>query len=166
MDQAEETVLAGRLRAMDERAWALFCRDYSPVLLQFARWQFGCSRDKAEEVAQMTFVRCVRSIGTFDASKGRLWGWLKAIARNEAHTYLRKAATSEPVLSAEVGRMLARMDDESPGVLRLVVRVRWEESGRLMEWKATSAVATEVLPGQDHDLGLLVLLPAAPQARR
>ena len=40
----------------------------------------------------MVLLRCVRSIATFDPARGRLWEWLKAVARNEARTFLRSAA--------------------------------------------------------------------------
>ncbi len=57
-------------------------------LLTFVRLRFGCGREKAEEVVQMSFVRCVKSIRSFDPARGRLLAWLKAVARNEAHTLL------------------------------------------------------------------------------
>jgi hypothetical protein len=34
----------------------------------------------------MTFIRCIKSIRTFKPSRGRLFNWLKAISKNEAHT--------------------------------------------------------------------------------
>ena len=40
----------------------------------------------------MTFIRCVKSIQTFDPSRGRLFDWLAAIARREGCTYLRQNA--------------------------------------------------------------------------
>ncbi|MHC4648258.1 MAG: RNA polymerase sigma factor [Planctomycetota bacterium] len=89
MDKAEEKALVPRLARMDEQAWEVFCKEYSLPLLEFVRFSFGASTETAEEVVQMTFVRCVRSIRTFKPSRGRLFGWLKAISRNEAHTLLR-----------------------------------------------------------------------------
>lgn len=104
---------------MDEQAWVLFCRDYSPVLLHFVQLAFACGPEKAEEVVQMTLIRCVRSIGTFDPRKGRLMPWLKAIARNEAHTCLKRAPGGElpgsrPVSLEEVSRWLLVEIDRSP----------------------------------------------------
>lgn len=37
----------------------------------------------------MVFLRSVRSIATFDPSRGRLYPWLRSIALNEARTLLR-----------------------------------------------------------------------------
>ena len=91
MDRAEEKDLAERLVLMDEVAWERFCRLYGPPLLGFVRYALGFDAQQAEEVVQMTLVRCVRSIGSFDPARGELLTWLKAIARNEAHTLARRA---------------------------------------------------------------------------
>jgi len=88
MDQTEETALVRRLIRGDGDAWEQFCREFSVPLLTFVRWQFGCSREAAEEVVQMAFVRCVKSIRSFDPARGRLFAWLKTVSRNEAHTLL------------------------------------------------------------------------------
>jgi RNA polymerase sigma-70 factor (ECF subfamily) len=50
--------------------------------------------EEAEEVVQMTLVRCMRSIRTFDANRGGLHEWLKAIVRNEAQTLRRRQGRS------------------------------------------------------------------------
>ena len=88
----EEWSLVERLAQLDDSAWEEFCREYSGPLVGTVRLRFGCSQELAEEVVHMTFVRCVRSIKTFDPARGGLFGWLNAIARNEAHTLLRKAS--------------------------------------------------------------------------
>jgi len=90
MDQTEEKTFVRKLKKMDERAWEVFCREYSLPLLAFVRFRFGCNREKAEEIVQMTFIRCVKSIRNFKPSRGRLLNWLKAISKNEAHTLLQQ----------------------------------------------------------------------------
>jgi RNA polymerase sigma-70 factor (ECF subfamily) len=87
MDQAEEQQLAAQLAKMDEGAWREFCRSCSGPLAAFVRVGLGFGHDESEEIVQMTFLRCVRSIRTFDHRRGRLMAWLKAIAKNEAHTF-------------------------------------------------------------------------------
>lgn len=87
MDQAEEQQLAEQLAEMEEGAWRAFCQGYSGPLAAFVRVGLGFGQDESEEIVQMTFLRCVRSIGTFDCKRGRLMAWLKAIAKNEAHTF-------------------------------------------------------------------------------
>jgi RNA polymerase sigma-70 factor (ECF subfamily) len=89
MDRSEENALAGKLVVGDEGAWCTFCEEYSADLLAFVQYVFGCSRVWSEEIVQMAFVRCVRSISTYDPARGRLFPWLKAVARNEARSLLR-----------------------------------------------------------------------------
>jgi RNA polymerase sigma-70 factor, ECF subfamily len=88
MDRAEEKSLVRRLSRLDDDAWAGFCADFRTPLAQYLRLRFGCDLQRAEEIVQRTFVRCVRSIGSFDPSRGRLGDWLRAVAANEARTYL------------------------------------------------------------------------------
>jgi RNA polymerase sigma-70 factor, ECF subfamily len=88
MDKAEEQTLVRRLSKFDEDAWVTFCTEFGTVLAERLRSQFGCDAHRAEEIVQMTFVRCIRSIRSFDPSRGRLLPWLKAVAANEARTYL------------------------------------------------------------------------------
>ena len=90
MDQTEQKAFVRKLKKMDERAWEVFCREYSLPLLAFVQFRFGCNREKAEEIVQMTFIRCIKSIRTFKPSRGRLLNWLKAISKNEAHTLLQQ----------------------------------------------------------------------------
>ncbi len=90
MDQTEQKAFVRKLKKMDERAWEVFCREYSRPLLAFVQFRFGCNREKAEEIVQMTFIRCIKSIRTFKPSRGRLLNWLKAISKNEAHTLLQQ----------------------------------------------------------------------------
>ncbi len=86
MDKTEQKAFVRKLKKMDERAWEVFCREYSLPLLTFVQFRFGCNREKAEEIVHMTFIRCIKSIRNFNPSRGRLLNWLKAISKNEAHT--------------------------------------------------------------------------------
>lgn len=81
-----------RLVRGDDSAWEGFCRDYSGPLLSYVRLRFACAQDVAEEIVHMAFIRCVKSIKTFDPRRGRLFDWLVTIARNEGHTLLRQHA--------------------------------------------------------------------------
>lgn len=111
MDQAEEKTLVRGLIRMDEGAWKVFCGEYSLPLLTYVRLRFACSRESAEEIVQMAFVRCVKSIRSFDASRGRLFPWLKAVAGNEAHTWL-AAYPAQPQAAAEdLGEAVESLDE-------------------------------------------------------
>jgi RNA polymerase sigma factor (sigma-70 family) len=115
MDQAEEIALVRRLVKMDEKAWEMFCREFSVPLLTSVRLQFGCRRELAEEIVQMSFIRCVKSIKSFDPARGRLFTWLKAISRNEAHTLLPAFAARSSTAddSAALAREIAEKLDEA-----------------------------------------------------
>jgi RNA polymerase sigma factor (sigma-70 family) len=109
----EERILAEKLADRDDRAWEAFCRQYAGPMLSMVRLRFGCSQELAEEIVHMAFIRCVKSIKSFDPSRGRLFDWLKAIARNEAHTLLRKTSVPGRVeLDAQDHEWLARIDQE------------------------------------------------------
>jgi RNA polymerase sigma-70 factor (ECF subfamily) len=110
MDQVEEKALVRGLIRMDERAWTVFCSEYSMPLLTYVRLQFACNREPAEEVVQMSFVRCVKSIRSFDPSEGRLFPWLKAVARNEAHTLLATYPAQPEVASEIPGEAVESLD--------------------------------------------------------
>jgi RNA polymerase sigma-70 factor, ECF subfamily len=92
MDAAEEKALVPRLVTMDETAWETVCQEHSRPLLSFVHMVFGCGREQAEDIVQMTFVRCVRSIRSFDPARGRLSTWLRSVAKNEARTVLGREA--------------------------------------------------------------------------
>jgi RNA polymerase sigma-70 factor (ECF subfamily) len=111
MDQTEEKTFVRKLKKMDERAWEVFCREYSAPLLAFVRFRFGCNREKAEEIVQMTFIRCVKSIRNFKPSCGTLLNWLKTISKNEAHTFLKQDQKTLAFSSAEtIEGILEEMD--------------------------------------------------------
>lgn len=117
MNETEEIALVRRLVARDGKAWEMFCREFSMPLLTFVRLQFGCSRELGEEIVQMSFIRCVKSIKSFDPARGRLFAWLKAVSRNEAHTLLpefpaRPGAVSDSGPLCDVAReIIERLDD-------------------------------------------------------
>ena len=90
MDQTEEKAFIRKIKKMDKWAWEVFCREYSAPLLAFVQFRFGCNQEKAEEIVQMTFIRCVKSIRSFKPSRGKLLNWLKKISTNEAHTILQQ----------------------------------------------------------------------------
>ncbi len=107
----EESTLIRRLAEMDERAWEAFCRQYSGPLLSLVRLRFGCSQEQAEEIMHVTFIRCVKSFKSFDPARGRLFDWLKAIARNEARRLFRQAPPADQVaLDGQDGQWLEQID--------------------------------------------------------
>ncbi|MBN2592318.1 MAG: sigma-70 family RNA polymerase sigma factor [Sedimentisphaerales bacterium] len=116
MDQTEEKTFIRKLKKMDKWAWEALCREYSAPLLAFVQYRFGCDREKAGEIVQMTFVRCVKSIRNFKPSRGTLLNWLKTISKNEMHTLLQQeqkqlAAKTSNLSSVEtIEGILEKMD--------------------------------------------------------
>jgi RNA polymerase sigma factor (sigma-70 family) len=107
----DESALVKRLAERDERAWEDFCHQYSGPLLSLVRLRFGCPQEQAEEIVHVTFIRCVKAFKSFDPARGRLFDWLKAIARNEGFRLLRRAApTGQVPLDSEDSQWLEQMD--------------------------------------------------------
>jgi len=99
MEIDDERVLLEGLAGMNDHAWRAFVRQYWRPLYAFVGSRFECDESTREEIVQMTFVRCVKSIRTFDPARGNLLGWLKAVAANEGHTLARRRPR-ESALSA------------------------------------------------------------------
>jgi DNA-directed RNA polymerase specialized sigma24 family protein len=86
----EERLLSKGLVDRDESAWEVFCQEYSGPLLSAVRLRSDCSQDLAAEIVRRTFIQSVKSIATFDPSRGSLFNWLKMLARRQARTVLPK----------------------------------------------------------------------------
>jgi RNA polymerase sigma-70 factor (ECF subfamily) len=117
MNKEDERLLAEQLAALDQGAWARFVGEYGRPLLGFVACRFGCGGEVAEEIVQMTFVRCVKSIKTFDASKGALLPWLRAVAANEGHTIAAARRGGQVAMSSlpeEVATRLIEALDTAP----------------------------------------------------
>jgi RNA polymerase sigma-70 factor, ECF subfamily len=90
MDERDEKALVEGLIRMEPDAWSAFVRRYHRPLAVFVAVKYGADAGTCEEIVHMTFVRCVRSIRTFDGTRGTLLGWLKAVAANEGHRLARQ----------------------------------------------------------------------------
>ncbi|WP_266366904.1 RNA polymerase sigma factor [Tellurirhabdus rosea] len=94
-----EERLVEQLRQRNEQAFHQLYDQYSPAL-----YGVVCRIVREEEIArdvlQDAFVKIWRNIGSYDASKGRLFTWLLNIARNTAIDSLR---TSHPAESIQNG---------------------------------------------------------------
>jgi RNA polymerase sigma factor (sigma-70 family) len=86
----EERQLSMELLERHESAWEAFCREYSGPLLSAVRLRSRCSQESAAEIVRRTFIQSVKSIATFDPSRGSLFNWLKTLARRQARTLLPK----------------------------------------------------------------------------
>lgn len=79
---SDESLLAG-LGAGDSEAAAAFVRRFQGRVFGLALTIVG-DRERAEDVAQETFVRAWKHAGAFDPRRGGVTTWLLTIARNVA----------------------------------------------------------------------------------
>ncbi len=80
-------VLAG-----DERAWRALYEQSCDCLYHYALWRCGGLRDRAEEVAQETWLHAVRRVADFDPGRGPFVAWLRGIAANHLRNRARRDA--------------------------------------------------------------------------
>jgi len=96
--------LVAAIRNGDEAAMAQLYDRYSGVVYSVALRVLG-DTGAAEDILQEVFMQIWRSPHMFDASRGRLAGWLAVIARNRAIDSLRKrrpeAEITEVIVSVE-----------------------------------------------------------------
>jgi len=148
--------LVSRCLSGDRSAFgALYAAHAARVAAYFRRCGFAAS--DADDLLQDTFVRAFRSLGTFDASRGLLLGWVAAIARNVARKRWRRRSEPEafdpelaeemfaeethPGGSPEVREQLAALREcirRLPPELGLVVHLRYVD-GRTTRGIAAAA---------------------------
>ena len=81
--------LLARCQAGEQRAWAELFERYNDHVFKLA---FLITRDRqdAHDVTQETFVRLVKRIDQYDASRGSFETWLSAVTVNLSRDYLRR----------------------------------------------------------------------------
>lgn len=77
---SEEELISG-LKLQDSSTMKVLCEMYSGALLGVIS-RVVAQAEVAEDILQETFVKIWNSIGSYDASKGRLFTWMMNIARN------------------------------------------------------------------------------------
>jgi len=106
MSDQHEAEIARGLRAGKTEAWrALYDSHAERVWCLSARLMGPVSADVAD-VVQETFLAAARSAGSYDASRGSLWGWLSGIARKRVALYFRREKRHDRLKSVD-GRLAA-----------------------------------------------------------
>ena len=146
MDTSEE--LIARARLGDEEAFRLIFERYTRPVISFIFYMVG-RRELAEELAQETFLRAYRNIGSLRATD-QLSSWLFGIAKNVARESLR-ARAREP--------RSVELDD--PCVAGLCDRGA-SPAGRLLDKELGEAVR-EALAALDEDKRLVFALKVYQQ---
>jgi RNA polymerase sigma-70 factor (ECF subfamily) len=84
----DDREIATRLKQRDANAMAELYDKYGGLLYSIIL-RSVTNHSTAEDLVQETFLRIWNRIHTFDVERGRLEGWIVAIARNRAVDYLR-----------------------------------------------------------------------------
>lgn len=113
--ESDERDLVARCLARDEQAYRELVRRYQRPVLNLA-WRITGDAEEAAEVTQETFVRVLRSLGSYDPGRP-LRSWLFKIAANLALDSLRRRKR-RPValedLTDEEGRPPVEAVDTGP----------------------------------------------------
>ncbi len=90
------------LKHKDEKAFELLYDNYAGALLGIIS-RIVKEEEEAENVLQDTFVKIWLNFDRYDSSRGRLFTWMMAIARNSAINFLRihKNNITEPIHNHE-----------------------------------------------------------------
>ena len=136
--------LIARARGGDEDAFRLIFERYTRPVISFIFYMAG-ERGAAEELAQETFLRAYRSIGSLRAD-ANLSSWLFGIARNVAREWLRQR-----------GREPRRVELDDPSVAALCDAGADSPAGRLLDKELGEAVRA-ALAALDEEKRLVFVL--------
>jgi RNA polymerase sigma-70 factor, ECF subfamily len=142
MNSTEE--LVARVRAGDEEAFRLIFDRYSRPLLGFIFDMVG-DRHTAEDLAQETFVRAFRGLGTL-RDESKLSTWLFSIAKNVARESLRERRRGGVSVELDDEEVVFELHDNAP-----------TPAGRLLD-KELNGVIRKALMRLDEDKRLVFTL--------
>ena len=85
-----EQLLRRAVLAGDEDAWRIWYDETFDTLYTYVLWRCGRQHDRAEEVAQETWLTAVRSVRRFDPHQASFSAWLRGLAANVLRHQLRR----------------------------------------------------------------------------
>jgi RNA polymerase sigma-70 factor (ECF subfamily) len=100
MSHRAHRALAQSLLRGDERAFERFFNDYYPRLYRFVLSRADGNEDLAQELAQVTLMNAMRSIGSYRGEAG-MFSWLCQICRNELSGHYRRQSRELPTVVAD-----------------------------------------------------------------
>lgn len=109
--------LISRLRQGSSSASREWFDKYHPQLLKFILFKIS-DHDDAEEIAQETFINCLKHLPVFN-EKSSILTWMKGIARHEIADYYRKKYAKKAICSLPLFESLS---DELMGDSQEVVK--------------------------------------------
>ncbi len=154
-----EQVLRRAVLAGDDDAWRAWYNENFDALYAYILWRCGRRHDRAEEVAQETWLTAVRSIRRFDPHRASFSAWLRGLAvnvlRHQLRRYARRhkreeggrinAAESQRVRDSQDDRIALTLDalpERQEAVLRAKyldglsvaeIAARWNETPKAIE---------------------------------
>lgn len=109
-------LLAALRDPQNSEVWGRYVDRYRPLIVAYCK-RLGIREPDAEDIAQATLVSFSRAYqdGKYDRERGRLRGWLFAIARNELATWNRKRRAKEVQVagSSDATDFFAGVSDEA-----------------------------------------------------
>lgn len=84
-------MLAARLRALDQDAWALLYDEHQPRIWRYCYARTG-SRDAADDLAAQVFAEALQSIHRYRYRGKPILAWLYRIASNHVGKWFRQAS--------------------------------------------------------------------------
>lgn len=139
MEADERQLLDSCLAGNEDARERLYSRHAGCAMAYLLR--SGFTRADADDLLQETFLRAFRSLGTFDAGRGTLRGWIGAIARNVARKHWERrrhaerfdAELAEEILPAREDSAAAPENAEEMDLLRSAIRALPGELRRVLE---------------------------------
>lgn len=128
-----EAELVAMLQSRDEKAFNYLYENYAAALYGVILKVLG-KEDQAGDILQEVFVKIWRSIGQYDAGKGRLYTWMLNIARNSAIDLLRssnfqknqKTTDIEQNVSLQDWQQISGTNTDTIGLKKSVMNLKQE----------------------------------------
>ena len=161
-----ERLLRRAVLAGDEGAWRTWYDETFDALYAYILWRCGGRHDRADEVAQETWLTAVREVRRFDPVLGSFSAWLCGVAGNvlrhqlRRHQRLRKREQAAERMHSEqpqaayppqddgIAMTLAALSERQEAVLRAKyfeglsvteIAARWKETPKAIESLLTCA---------------------------
>ncbi len=174
-----DSVLRRAVLAGDERAWEAWYQETFDDLYRYILWRSGGRRDRADDIAQETWLTAVRRVRRFDPLRGTFPAWLRGLAANVVRRHLRQQARlwkreqsasgrggGTPQADAERAEQVAAILDALPERQEAVLRAKYLDGFSVAEivaaWHETPKAVESLLsrardafrglyPGDEHD---------------
>lgn len=108
-----DSSLIVRVQRDDPAAWRTFVDLYGPLIYSWCRRKNLAAVDAAE-VVQETLLAISRAIPTYDATLGRLRGWLWTVTKNKLLDFFRRGPAVAAAGGSEMALLLQEVAEQPP----------------------------------------------------